>query len=116
MPALHHLKGNTHERANRHHCSPYQIERQTLSGKGQMSWKEVSTQRRHHLENIVIEELVADFNEALRLHCRLDYSVLRRCPEDSRKELLSLINTAALVHRTLAAARRRNGSKALSAS
>jgi hypothetical protein len=81
-----------------------------------MSWKEVSTQRRHHSENIVIEELLADFNEALRLHRRLDYSVLRRCPEDSRKELLSLINTAALVHRTLAAARRRNGSKALSAS
>lgn len=48
------------------------------------------------------EQLLAEFNEALRVHGRPDFSILERCPAASRKELLSLMNVAALAYRALA--------------
>jgi hypothetical protein len=53
------------------------------------------------LENAVIEQLLSDFNEVLRLEERPDFSILERCPEPYRRELLSLMNAAALAYRTL---------------
>lgn len=50
---------------------------------------------------IVVERLLADFNEALRLHGRPDFSIIERCPKPYRKELLSLCNVAALAWRAL---------------
>jgi hypothetical protein len=44
---------------------------------------------------------LADFNEALRLEGRPDFSILERCPELYRRELLSLMNVAALAYRAL---------------
>jgi hypothetical protein len=53
------------------------------------------------MENIIIEQLLADFNEVLRLEGRADFSILERCPEIYRRELLSLMNVAALAYRAL---------------
>jgi hypothetical protein len=53
------------------------------------------------LENAIVEHLLADFNEALRLEGRPDFSILERCPEPYRRELLSLMNVAALAYRAL---------------
>ncbi len=53
------------------------------------------------LENAVIEQLLADFNEVLRREGRPDFSLLKRCPEPYRRETLSLMNVAALAHRAL---------------
>ena len=52
-------------------------------------------------EDAVIERLLADFNETLRLHGRPDFSILEQCPVIYRKELLSLMNVAALAYRAL---------------
>jgi hypothetical protein len=54
-----------------------------------------------NVEDAVIEQLLADFNETLRLHGRPDFSILERCPVMYRKELLSLMNVAALAYRAL---------------
>jgi hypothetical protein len=54
-----------------------------------------------NVEDAVIERLLADFNETLRLHGRSDFSILERCPVMYRKELLSLMNVAALAYRAL---------------
>ena len=53
-------------------------------------------------EVVIVERLLADFNEALRLHGRPDFSIIERCPVPYRKELLSLCNVAALAYRALA--------------
>ena len=53
------------------------------------------------LENAVIEQLLDDFNEVLHREGRLDFSILERCPEPYRRELLSLMNVAALAYRAL---------------
>ena len=52
--------------------------------------------------DVIVERLLADFNEALRLHGRPDFSIVERCPVMYRKELLSLCNVAALAYRALA--------------
>jgi hypothetical protein len=49
-----------------------------------------------------VEELLAEFNETLRREGRPDFSLLERCPPSERKELLSLMNVAALAYRALA--------------
>lgn len=49
----------------------------------------------------IVEQLLADFNEALRLQGRPDFSIIERCPVPYRKELLSLCNVAALAWRAL---------------
>jgi hypothetical protein len=54
-----------------------------------------------NVEDAVIEQLLADFNETLRLDGRPDFSILERCPVMYRKELLSLMNVAALAYRAL---------------
>lgn len=53
------------------------------------------------LENAIIEQLLSGFNEALRLAGRPDFSILERCPEPYRRELLSLMNVSALAYRAL---------------
>jgi hypothetical protein len=50
----------------------------------------------------VVEDLLAQFNETLRLEGRPDFSLLKRCPPSEQKELLSLMNVAALAYRALA--------------
>lgn len=52
-------------------------------------------------EDSVIERLLAEFNEALRLDGRPDFSILERCPVIYRKELFSLMNVAALAYTAL---------------
>jgi hypothetical protein len=52
--------------------------------------------------SVAVEELLAEFNESLRVQGRPDFSLLDRCPSDQRKELLSLMNVAALAYRALA--------------
>lgn len=52
-------------------------------------------------EDAVIERLLADFNETLHFDGRPDFSILKRCPVVYRKELLSLMNVAALAYRAL---------------
>jgi len=54
-----------------------------------------------NLKNAVIESRLAAFNEALRREGRPDFSLLERCPEAYRRELLSLMNVAALAYRAL---------------
>jgi len=51
--------------------------------------------------NTVVEELLAEFNEGLRLEGKLRFELLERCPEPERKELLSLMNVAALAYRAM---------------
>ena len=53
------------------------------------------------MENSAIEQLLSDFNEVLRLEGQADFSLLERCPEAHRRELLSLMNVAALAYRAL---------------
>lgn len=53
------------------------------------------------MENTTIEQLLSDFNEVLRLEGRADFSLLEHCPEAHRRELLSLMNVAALAYRAL---------------
>jgi hypothetical protein len=55
-----------------------------------------------HADDSIVEELLAEFNETLRLHGRTDFLLLERCPRQYRKELLSLCNVAALAYRALA--------------
>lgn len=52
--------------------------------------------------SVAVEEILAEFNEGLRVQGRPDFSLLDRCPSDQRKELLSLMNVAALAFRALA--------------
>jgi hypothetical protein len=52
--------------------------------------------------SVAVEELLAEFNESLRVQGRPDFSLVERCPSDQRKELLSLMNVAALAYRALA--------------
>ena len=52
-------------------------------------------------EEEVIERLLSEFNEVLRLEGRADFSLLEHCPEAYRRELLSLMNVAALAYRAL---------------
>ncbi len=47
------------------------------------------------------ERLLAEFNQILRIEGRPDFSLLEQCPPNERKELLSLMNFAALAHREL---------------
>jgi hypothetical protein len=52
-------------------------------------------------ENTPVERLLAEFTESLRVHGRPDFSLLELCPPDLRRELLSLMNVAALSYRAL---------------
>ena len=52
--------------------------------------------------SVAVEELLAEFNENLRVQGRPDFSLAERCPSGQRKELLSLMNVAALAYRALA--------------
>jgi hypothetical protein len=61
--------------------------------------KEAKMRPEKEMENI--EQLLSDFNEVLRLEGRADFSLLERCPEAYRRELLSLMNVAALAYRAL---------------
>lgn len=110
-PTPSHQRRNTNGPTNRYQHSPRLVERPVPGNR--KGWKEASIRHRTRNENTAIEVLLAEFHEALRLHGRPDYSILGRCPEGSRKELLSLMNVAALAHRALAseraAARRRAG-------
>ena len=53
-------------------------------------------------DSAAIKKLLAEFNETLRKEGRPDFTLLERCPPGERKELLSLMNVAALCHRALA--------------
>jgi hypothetical protein len=53
-------------------------------------------------ENATVERLLAEFNEILRLQGRADFALLEQCLPSQRKELLSLMNVAALAYRALA--------------
>jgi len=58
------------------------------------------------VHNTVVEELLAEFNEGLRLEGAPRFEILERCPEPQRRELLSLMNVAALAYRALEPERR----------
>lgn len=53
-------------------------------------------------DSTAVESLLAEFNETLLVEGRTDFALLERCPLGERKELLSLMNVAALAHRALA--------------
>jgi hypothetical protein len=53
-------------------------------------------------ENTLVETLFTEFNETLRTEGRADFTILDHCPVEDRKELLSLMNVAALAYRALA--------------
>lgn len=63
--------------------------------------KEANIRPEKEIENAIIEQLLSEFNEVLRLEGRADFSLLERCPEEHRRELLSLMNVAALAYRAL---------------
>jgi len=63
--------------------------------------KEATMRPDKEMENAVVEQLLSLFNEVLRREGRADFSLLERCPEASRRELLSLMNVAALAYRAL---------------
>ncbi|MFN7960003.1 MAG: hypothetical protein U0002_01900 [Thermoanaerobaculia bacterium] len=50
----------------------------------------------------VIEKLLAEFNEHLRVTGEANYDLLERCPEGLREELRSLCNTIVLAFAALA--------------
>jgi hypothetical protein len=54
----------------------------------------------------VVEILLAEFNETLRCEERADFTLLDRCPVEKRRELLALMNVAALAFRALEEDRR----------
>ena len=53
-------------------------------------------------KDATIERLLGDLNEILRREGRSDSSIVDRCPEPWKRELLSLMNAAALGYRALA--------------
>ncbi len=54
------------------------------------------------IENTVVEDLLAEFNEILRTTGRSQFDIAARCPPAQRKELRSLMNVAALAYHALA--------------
>jgi hypothetical protein len=53
------------------------------------------------VQNTIVEELLAEFNEGLRSEGRARFEVLQRCPEPQKRELLALMNVATLAYRAL---------------
>jgi hypothetical protein len=51
-------------------------------------------------------DLLATFNEHLRLHGTPDFGLLDQCPVEDRPELLSLMNVALLAYKALEPERR----------
>ena len=58
------------------------------------------------IQNTIVEELLAEFNEGLRCEGKPHFEILDRCPNRHRRELLALFNVAALTYRALEPERR----------
>ena len=59
-------------------------------------------------EEVLLDELLAEFAEGLRAGGVTNYDVLERCPRARRRELRGLLNTVALMHWAAERARSRD--------
>ena len=63
-----------------------------------MSVTTTTTTLRKLDEELLMDQLLADFSEELRASGITNYEILQRCPEARRQELRGLMNTVALMH------------------
>jgi hypothetical protein len=54
-----------------------------------------------NIQESIVEQLLASFNEELRCTGRANFELLQHCPPDRQKELRSLMNVVVLAYRAL---------------